>query len=64
MLGEWRSVLEVVLVERRIVDRVVIKRAAAMSTRASAKLERREVPNSFVRSSGAERFLAERRKNS
>ena len=70
-LGEWRPVpltkpegtREVMIVERRVVDRAAIKRAVARSTRASAQLERRVVPNGFVRSERAERFLAERRKH-
>lgn len=54
---------EVMIVERRIMDRAAIKRAVARSTRASADLERRIVANRFVRSERAERFLAERRKH-
>lgn len=50
------------IVERRIVDRAAIKCAVARSTRASAELERRTVPNGFVRSERAERLLAERHK--
>lgn len=51
------------VVERRVVNNAAVKRAVAVSTRASAKLERRVVPNTFVRSPRAEQFLAERRKN-
>lgn len=50
------------IVERRIVDRAAVKRAVSRSTCGSAQLERRVVPNDFVRSQRAERFLAERRK--
>lgn len=53
---------EVMIAERRIVDRAAVKRAVPRSTRASAQLERRVVPNDFVRSQRAERFLAQRRK--
>jgi len=38
-----------------------VKRFAVGSTRASARLERRDVPAGFVRSQRVERFLAERR---
>lgn len=48
--------------ERRSIDRTAIKRAVTTSTRASAKLERRVVPNDFVRSASAQKFLVERRK--
>ena len=54
---------EVMIVERRVVDRAAVKRAVTHSTRASAKLERRVVPIGFVRSQRAQRFLAERRKH-
>jgi hypothetical protein len=54
---------EVMVVERRVVNSVAVRRSVAASTRASAKLERRVVPNTFVRSPQAERFLAERRKH-
>ncbi len=46
--------------ERRIVDSEAVKRAVTRSTADSARLERREVPDGFVRSAGAEKFLAER----
>lgn len=69
LIGRWRVPLtepertqEVMIVKRRIVDRAAIKRAISRSTRASAQLERRVVPNDFSRSQRAERFLAERRK--
>lgn len=52
------------IVESRAADRMAVKRAVTASTRASAKLERRVVPNGFVRSPGAEKFLAKRRNNS
>lgn len=61
-MTEPEVIREVLIVERRIVDRAAIKRAVARSTRASAQLERRVVPNGFARSERAERFLAERRK--
>ena len=52
---------EVESMERRTVNPDVVKSAVARSTADSARLERRDVPAGFVRSAGAERFLAERR---
>jgi len=46
--------------ERRAVDTEAVKRSAARSAKASARLERRAVPRRFVRSTRVERFLAER----
>jgi hypothetical protein len=42
-------------------DSDTIRRAAARSTKASAKLERRELPADYVRPEAVERLLAERR---
>jgi len=50
--------------ERRVVTKDVVKRFAVRSTKASAKLERRVVPASFVRSASVARFLAERQSRS
>ena len=47
--------------ERRVVGNEVVKRFAVRSTKASARLERRSVPEGFVRSKRVEQFLAERR---
>lgn len=47
--------------KRHIIDSEAVKRAVMRSTADSARLERREVPAGFVRSAGAEKFLAERR---
>ena len=47
-------------VERRVVDKNAVKRAAERSTRVSAKLEGRVVPQEFVRSSKVEKFVAAR----
>lgn len=52
---------EVESMERRAVDSDAVKRTVKRSTVDSARLERREVPAGFVRSAGAENFLAERR---
>lgn len=46
---------------KRAVTSEAVRRFAARSTRASARLERREVPAGYVRSAKLERFLAERR---
>jgi len=51
---------EVESMERRPVDTEAVKRAVTRSTIDSARLERRVVPADFVRSTGAEKFLAER----
>jgi hypothetical protein len=45
----------------RDVTSEAVRRFAARSTRASARLERRVVPADYVRSAKVERFLAERR---
>ncbi len=47
--------------ECRVVDKKAVKRAAARSTKASAKLESRTVPTDYVRTGRVERFVAERR---
>ena len=44
----------------RVVTKEVVKRFAVRSTKASAKLERRVVPASYVRSAQIKQFLAER----
>jgi hypothetical protein len=51
---------EVEIVERRPVSKESVKRFAARSTKASAQLERREVPAGFVRSPKVEQFLKQR----
>jgi len=45
----------------RVVSKEAIKRAAALMTKASARLEHRVVPEGFVRSAKVEKFLADRR---
>ncbi|ADG73533.1 hypothetical protein Cfla_0621 [Cellulomonas flavigena DSM 20109] len=45
---------------RRVVDRDAVKRSAARSTRLSARLSGREVPQRHVRSVEVERFVAAR----
>lgn len=52
---------EVPGMKRHSVDSEAVKRAVARSTADSARLENRELPDGFVRSAGAEKFLAERR---
>lgn len=47
--------------DKRVVDKAKVKRAASRSARDSALLERRVVPAGYVRSEQAERYLAERR---
>lgn len=46
--------------ERRVIDKNAVKRSAVRSTRASAKLEGRVVPQKFVRSAKVESFVAAR----
>lgn len=43
-----------------VIRQAVIKKAAVRSTKASAKLEDRQVPAGHVRSAGVKRLLAER----
>jgi hypothetical protein len=57
-------VKEVLAVERRVVKKDAVKRPAARSTKASAKLENRQVPAGFVGSSSVKRFLAARQSRS
>jgi hypothetical protein len=62
-----RSVREVRIVERyttakkRVVAGELVRRFAARSTVASARLERRNLPEGHVRSKKVEQYLAERR---
>ncbi|MFT4136631.1 hypothetical protein [Microbacterium sp.] len=49
--------------KRTDITRDVILRAVDRSTRASAALERREIPVGFVRSTRVEQFLADRKQN-
>lgn len=42
------------------VTSAVVKKVAARATKASAKLENREVPAGYVRPAGVKRILAER----
>lgn len=49
--------------QRRVVSSEAIRRAAKWSTKASAQLERRTVPKTFVRAKRVERFLEERRQS-
>jgi hypothetical protein len=42
------------------VSKTVVKKVAARLTKASAKLENRDVPTGYVRSAAAKRLLAER----
>ena len=50
--------------KRRVVNKEAVKRFAVQSTKASAQLERRDVPAGYVRSDRVERFLAERQHRS
>jgi hypothetical protein len=47
-------------VKRRVVTKEAVKRFAVRSTKASAQLERRALPEGFVRSAQVKRFLADR----
>lgn len=47
--------------DRRAVSKDAVSRFAARSTKASAALERRTVPDGFVRSAKVQKFLDERR---
>ncbi|GCE74985.1 hypothetical protein [Cellulomonas biazotea] len=46
--------------ERQVVDKSAVRRSAERSTRVSAKLEGRVVPQDFVRSPKVEKFVAAR----
>ena len=48
-------------VKKAVVKKAVVKKVAARATKASAKLENREVPAGYVRPAAVERLLAERR---
>jgi hypothetical protein len=50
--------------KRRVIDKEAVKQSVARSTKASAQLERRTVPDGFVRSLQAQQYLAERRQRS
>ena len=58
---ERGSRMESVGTGARVVSKEAIKRAAALMTKASARLEHRVVPEGFVRSAKVEKFLADRR---
>jgi hypothetical protein len=47
-------------VERRAVKKAVVKKVAARATKASAKLESREIPAGYVRPASVNRLLTER----
>jgi hypothetical protein len=49
------------VVAGRVVSKEAVERFAARSTKASAALEQRTVPDDFVRSAKVEKFLTERR---
>lgn len=49
--------------KRAVVNKAVVKKAAARATKASAKLEGREVPAGYVRSAAVKTFLAERQRH-
>ncbi len=46
---------------KRAVSKEAVRRFAVRSTKASADLERRSLPDGYVRSAKVERFLAARR---
>jgi hypothetical protein len=46
--------------KRAVAKRAVVKKVAARATKASAKLENREVPTGYVRSAAVKTFLAAR----
>jgi hypothetical protein len=46
--------------ERAAAKKAVVKKAAARATKASAKLENREVPTGYVRSAAVKTYLAAR----
>ncbi len=48
-------------IKKKTVTKEAVTRFAARSTKGSAQLERRVVPEGHVRSAKVERFLAERR---
>jgi len=47
-------------VKKATVKKAVVKKVVARATKASAKLENRQVPPNHVRSAGVQRLLAER----
>lgn len=46
------------MTERRVIDKTVLRRAIARSTRDSAALEQRVIPAGYVRSEQVEQYLA------
>ena len=46
--------------KRAVAKKAVVKKVAARATKASAKLEDREVPSGYVRSAAVKAFLAAR----
>ncbi|MDZ7884143.1 MAG: hypothetical protein U5N53_15105 [Mycobacterium sp.] len=46
--------------KKAIVKKAVVKKVAARATKASAKLENREIPAGYVRSAAVKSFLAAR----
>lgn len=48
------------VVKRTTVKKAIVKKVAARSTKASAKLENRQVPTGYVRPAAVKRLLAER----
>lgn len=46
--------------ERQTVQKAIVKKVAARSTKASAKLENRQVPTGYICPAAVKRLLAER----
>jgi ribosomal protein S17 len=55
-----RQAAKTTVVKKASVKKAVIKKIATRATKASAKLENRQVPAGHVRSAGVQRLLAER----
>jgi hypothetical protein len=56
-----RQAAQKAVVKKTPVKKAVVKKVAARATKASAKLENREVPAGYVRPAAVQRLLAERR---
>lgn len=57
------STRDVQLMRQHIIDKAAVKKSVSQSTKASANLERRTVPEGFVRSERAQQYLAKRRQH-
>ncbi len=56
-----RQAAQKAVVKKTAVKKAVVKKVASRATKASAKLENRDVPTGYVRSAAVKLLLAERR---